>query len=227
MVFFCWKRIALPYRILCVLVLLTLAMEGLGYFLLLKGINNMPLFHFYTYVEAILIAIYYYFVYHGRRIRWVYPGLLALFLIFSFINVLFNEQLTHFNSLQRSVECIWVLMLALLFFVDLFNRSEVPDLIRYPHYWMTSGFLLYFAGTLFFSMVGDIYLSSDKVGFNVFDIHSGLNIFLNLMYTTVVWMASGRSGKFLGKFFVYFGIAFIWMFLTFIFIEYLVWGTKK
>lgn len=190
MVFFSLRRLTIPFYFVVALVLFTLVMEGTGYLLWAKGINNMPLFHLFTFLESICIGLYYFYIYRQRPIRWFFLAMLIAFLLFSAVNLLFWEKLTHYNSIQRSVECIWTIFLFFAFYIELFTTLSVTNLSRYSHYWMTSGFLLYFAGTLFLSIVGDTYVQTDLIRFNVFNIHSILNIFLNIIYTIVLWMGS-------------------------------------
>lgn len=190
MVFLLWRRLRLPYRIIAAFVLLTLCMETISYVLYQQGVNNMFIFHIYTYVEAIMVVSYFVSIYRGQRLRWLYIGLLAAFLLFSLFDSVYFERLGHYNSIQRAVECIWAVILFFIFYIELFNKSVVTNLSSYPHYWMTSGFLLYFAGTLFMQIIADTYLSTDLIAYNVWSIHSILNIFLNIIYTIVLWMGS-------------------------------------
>jgi hypothetical protein len=190
MVFFRWSRIRGAYTFIGAIVIFTMVMETVTYMFKLMGTNNMPLFHLYTYGEAIFIALYYYRIYSQRKIRQVYLVMLTAFLTFSVVALIVQQNLYDFNSLQRSVECIWMIILALIFYSDLFNESNVPNLLKYPHYWLVSGLLLYFAGTFFLNIVGQIAVTTHRLGYEAYDIHSVLNIFLNIIYTIVLWMGS-------------------------------------
>ncbi len=190
MVFLLWQRLSLPFRVIGAMAIFTLCMESAGYLFMINGVNNMPLFHLFTYGEATLFALYFYNIYRKRQLKWIFLGMLAAFLLFSGITVIVFEHFYSYNSLQRSVESIWAILLCLVFYTDLFNQSKVANLLHYPHYWMTSGFLLYFAGTLFLNIVGNIVLTSYKLDFDAFHIHAVLNTFLNIIYTIVLWMGS-------------------------------------
>jgi hypothetical protein len=190
MAFFCRERIRGAYTFISAIVVFTVIMETVTYIFKLMGTNNMPLFHLYTYGEATFIALYYYRLYSQRKIRRVYLVMLVVFLVFSLVALIAQRNLYEFNSLQRSVECVWMIILALIFYSDLFNKSNVPNLLKYPHYWLVSGLLLYFAGTFFLNIVGQIAIMSNEFGYNAYDIHSVLNIFLNIIYTIVLWMGS-------------------------------------
>jgi len=195
MVFFLWRALAPSYRALSTLVLFTLLMETIGKVTYELDINNMLLFRLYTYFEAVLLIFYYRRVFTTRELKLFCSIMLIAFLLFSVGNLFpWNwERFARHNSIQRGVECIWAIILCVVFYINLFNQSTVTNLTTYPHFWMTSGFLLYFAGTMFQSILMDTYQTTELIQFDISDIHACLNIFLNIIYTIVLWMASRES----------------------------------
>jgi hypothetical protein len=43
---------------------------------------------------------------------------------------------------------------------------------------------------MFQNILTDTYQTTELIQFNIYDIHSYLNIFLNIIYTIVLWMAN-------------------------------------
>jgi hypothetical protein len=170
-----------------------LVLETVNSILFLNGINNLALFHLFTLIECIFIIFYFGTLLERKTDKWLLSITLFLFIVFSIWNVLKQESLDTYPSNQRVAECILIMLLCMYFFWDLFRKSQIPDLISYPHYWLVSGFLLYFAGTFFLNIVGKIAITTDKLGFYAYNIHSILNIFLNVIYTTVLWMSKRAS----------------------------------
>jgi fatty-acid desaturase len=84
------------------------------------------------------------------------------------------------------------MILSIAFFINIFQQSTIVNLLEYPGFWLVSGLLLYFAGTFFMNIVGQVVLYEKVLGFDVYDIHSFLNIFLNIIYTIALWMSSRR-----------------------------------
>jgi hypothetical protein len=154
--------------------------------------NNMFLFHFFTLCEGVLLLLYFRSFYFEKMIRFVFFTLLIAFSSLVFINLFFFEPIREYPSITRSIECTLIMILCLSFFVRLFKQSDISNLLQYSHYWMVSGFILYFAGTFFMNIVGQLVLQKNNLGFNVYDIHSILNIFLNIIYTIALWMSSRR-----------------------------------
>lgn len=198
MVFFRWKINDIPVRIIRALILFTLFIEVFSECYIsdlyqtnnLK--NNMFLYHIFTFCEGILLTLYFRTFFQQKWIRNMLLIILTLFSILVLLNIWLWEPLDDYPSIPRMVECILMMVLSIIFFMNVFQQSTVTNLIEYPHFWLVSGLLLYFAGTFFMNLVGQTVLDKKKLGFDVYDIHSFLNIFLNIIYTIVLWMSSKR-----------------------------------
>lgn len=188
MVFFTWKHLSRSLRIIAIFILFTLLLETASKYHHIEGKNNMYLFHLFTSTEMIFLTFYFRSLFQGNLVKRMLEVLLIGFLAFSVWNVYNNEPLHVFPSRQRYTECILIILVSMYFFIQLFQRSQVTNLTTYPHYWLVSGFLLYFAGTFFLNIVGDIAINTNKLGFFAYDIHSVLNIFLNITYTLALWL---------------------------------------
>lgn len=193
MVFLSWKKHLTPLRIISVFILFTLVLEFVAKYYHWQGKNNLFLFHLFTTGETIFLFLYFRATYEKIQVKRILETVLLLFLALSVWNIVNREPLNVYPSTQRYTECILMMVLSIYFFVELFQKSQVTNLIHYPHYWLVSGFLLYFAGTFFLNIVGEIAITTDKLGFSAYDIHSVLNIFLNVIYTTVLWMSKRAS----------------------------------
>jgi hypothetical protein len=198
MVFFSWKIKDTPLTIISVLILFTLLIEVFSEFYISDLYqpnhrkNNMFLYHIFTFCEGILLTLYFRTFFQQKWIRNMLVLLLTLFSLLVLLNIKLWEPLDHYPSIPRMVECILMMILSIIFFMNVFQQSTVTNLIEYPHFWLVSGLLLYFAGTFFMNLVGQIVLDRKKLGFDVYDIHSFLNIFLNIIYTIALWMSSRR-----------------------------------
>ena len=193
MVFFTWNKLSYSLKIICGFILLTLTLEIIAERLNASGINNYVIFHLFTFAGSIFLMLYYHSLIQNKIYRNLALIIIISFLLFSIISIIFWVSLNAHPSMVRYIECILQMVLCLFFFADLFKKSEVKKLLYYPHYWMVSGFLLYFSGTFFMNIVGDIEIVPDQLGFDVYIIHSILNIFLNIIYTIVLWLGSKES----------------------------------
>lgn len=198
MVFFRWKRTDISLTIIRILIVFTLFLEAYSHYYIsdfhkVEGQkNNMFLFHIFTLCEGVLLILYFRTFFQQK---WVRNSLLTLLLAFSTLTIVslkIWEPIDSYPSITRSVECLMIMILSILFFVNLFQQSTVSNLIQHNHFWLASGLLLFFAGTFFMNIVGQLVLQKNNLGFNVYDIHSFLNIFLNIIYTIALWMSSRR-----------------------------------
>jgi len=172
-------------------VIVTACLEILSTALTFCGVNNMPLFHCYTYIEFIFILVIYYKVLKIPAYRIILMFCATLFAVFSIVNLVLWESLLEFNSNQRYVEGFIIMIICVLFFLQLLRKAEFIKLETYPYFWLTSGFLTYFAGTLIvFYLVRR--LEDDSADF-YWGIHGILNILLNVCYALTLWMGRRAS----------------------------------
>lgn len=198
MVLFRFKNIDFETRLVSILVLVTLFIDLFSlyyisdYFKSDTPKNNMFLFHIFTLIEGVSLLIYFSFFFKQKILKVILYALSVVYSTISIINVFCWEPLDFYPSIPRTIECLMIMILSIIFFINLFLRSSVINLLSYSHFWLVSGLLLYFAGTFFMNIVGQIVLDDKKLGFDVYDIHSLLNIFLNIIYTIALWMSSRR-----------------------------------
>jgi hypothetical protein len=169
------------------IVLITFVMEIIVQVLAEAGINNMPVFHLYTFLEFSIILIFY------RRlkpsIRWnIFTKILfIIFIAFSIINLTFNESIFVFNSLQRNIEALLLSIVFVSYLSNFFNVENNSSLRKEPFFIQTAGFMLYFGGTLFLFTFGVELLKEGQSYFWM--IHALFNILLNIIYTHTLWKA--------------------------------------
>ncbi len=198
MVFFRWKKKDISITIIRILILFTLLLDAFSQYYISDFYksdgqkNNMFLFHIFTLCEAVLLILYFRSFFQQKWFRNALLLLLLGFSILTILNVCFWEPIDFYPSITRMTECIIMMILSILFFVNLFQQSAVLKLVQYNHFWLVSGLLLFFAGTFFMNIVGQLVLQKNNLGFNIYDIHSFLNIFLNIIYTIALWMSSRR-----------------------------------
>ena len=156
--------------------------------------NNLPIFHSYSYLEFGVIA----FIFHQklRSVPWknVIKLISVIFYVFSIINLILWESIWVFNSNQRFLEGVLIFIILISFFIQLMRNAEDVYFERNSYFWLATGFLFYFTGTLFVFLFEkkfiDYYLASPKVDFIDYHgyIHGVLFIILNLHYTVFLWM---------------------------------------
>lgn len=144
----------------------------------------MWLYYFYTIVEfAMLTAALQRLQY--QKIPIVAIGILILINTAGVIvDVLYLSGLHLFNSFSRSVECLLMIGVSLYAFYDLLKHPDTNKFLgQSALFWLALGVLTYMAGNLFLFAVDNILLLQHNPAYDaIWDIHSILNILLNLFF---------------------------------------------
>ena len=188
---FLFKSLPRILKHLCILIFSLTAFEFLSLTANKYLGTNLFLFHLFTYIEFGVIATIYYSL--SKEILWkrIVLTFTILFVLFSIINLTYFETFIQFNSNQRYVEGIMVLIFCIGYYTKLLREAENIYLEKHPYFWLTSGYLIYFAGTLFlFLFSRELMENSDS---SYWSLHGMLNIFLNLIYVITLWLGSKAS----------------------------------
>lgn len=184
---FNYRRLFSFARILYFFVLFTFGVELSARILYEFDINNMFLFHFFSFGEVtFLCLIYRNLIPDERWKRYILQGFI-LFQTISILNLLFFEDITHFNSVQRYFEMLIIYTLLAKFILRAITEEARKPFLKDPAILLTLGFMIYFLGTLFLFIYGNDILSGDLN--NYWIVHGVFNIFLNLIFSLVFFAA--------------------------------------
>ncbi|MCG8576579.1 MAG: hypothetical protein MI810_17000 [Flavobacteriales bacterium] len=172
-------------KILGAFVLITLGLEIFSATLSYGGNNNLWIFHIHSYLEVLCFAGIFYLIFEKSPLRHVCLVVIALFFAFGISYVLYHQSFYQFNSMERGVEGILMLLLCILFFGRLLLKLDVPNLLAYPYFWFATGLMIYFSGTLFLFLYASKYLAMGDITYWL--IHSLLNILLNIIFAITIW----------------------------------------
>lgn len=185
---FLFKRLPRLCKYLCILIFSLAIFEFVGEIASNYLGTNLFLFHLYTYVEFGIIAFIFYNL--SKEVVWKRIILIfaIIFALFSIINLTFIETLLQFNSNQRYLEGIMILIFCVGYYTKLLRKAENIYLEKHPFFWLTSGYFIYFAGTLFLFLFSRELMENNNAAF--WSLHGILNIFLNLIYVLTLWLGS-------------------------------------
>ena len=178
-------------KILSAFVVLCAVTEIVNLIIVVKfEISNLPLHHFYTVVEfSVALIISSIILYPSKNARIIYCMIIVSVLSILLVDLAFFESLDMLNSIPRVIEGLTMIAISVLFFYKVFVATELVDILKYPYFWLFTGWLVYFSGTFF------LFVYSYKTGMTITypAIHSVLYIILNLVYTYVLWLGSRKS----------------------------------
>jgi hypothetical protein len=155
------------------------------------SIRNLHILHVYTILEFNLIALFYRRFFGQFYPRWLIPGLMGVFTGFAILNSLLLQPLNRYNTYARGLEALVVIALALLCFYKILTELPAKRLDKHPVFWINTGYLLYFAGSLFFLLLSNALLtdSNRALILMVFGLHSFLMVLMHLFIGVGLWFS--------------------------------------
>lgn len=124
--------------------------------------NNLPFFHIYTIIEFFIISWFYWLVFKDYFSKLLIPIVFFTFFIFSLIDSFVFHNVFTFNSYAKSLECIIIVVLSVLYLYKTFNEFQEKDPSDTPVFWINAGFLFYFSGCLFLFTFSNYMLTQGK-----------------------------------------------------------------
>ncbi|CCH02947.1 hypothetical protein FAES_4948 [Fibrella aestuarina BUZ 2] len=154
-------------------------------------VPNTYILHGYTILEFNIIALVYGRFFGHFYSRFFVPWLMAGFTVLALLNSAFIQPPTGGNAYARGLEAILVIALALLAFYKLLNELSARRLDKQPIFWINTGFLLYFAGSLFFLLFSNVVLydSNQTLKFAVFALHVLLIVMMHVLISIGLWFS--------------------------------------
>jgi hypothetical protein len=149
--------------------------------------NNLFVFSIYALLDTSLIFYFIQQFLQQKKAKLVFMSLLAFFFIFSFWSAL-TFGFERFNSIQLALGALFIILLILYFFFEIFYFETIEDLTRFPAFWIASVWLVYYAGTLFLNLLFNDVING-YLSFKVDLTNIILLIITNIVCTLSLWMA--------------------------------------
>lgn len=182
---------ASPFKPLVYMVLISMIAD-IGNIAIFYGVedgNNLWIWHTYTLIEGLLIALFFHKVLFSSFSKKVVLIGGVGYLIFTITNVIFWESIFSYNNIQKYVEHSLVLVITLLYYYDVFKNSEIEKLERDAIFIFASTLLIYCSGTIMLYIANN-FMNVEKQVFYYYKIHSTLHIFLNIGIAVSFWKSS-------------------------------------
>lgn len=167
---------------------LSLSGEVISTILSQRGIPNLFLLHFYTMLEFALIGLFYHRYFRGFYPPWLVPGMIVIFVAFAIINMVYLQHLTEFNTYARGLEGLLTIVLTLMCFYKMLTELEAKSPDQHPVFWINTGYLFYFAGSLFLFILSNVVLKeNESLNFMTWGFHACLLALLHLFIAIGLW----------------------------------------
>ncbi|MFN0216172.1 MAG: hypothetical protein ACKVT2_18085 [Saprospiraceae bacterium] len=152
--------------------------------------NNLWVLHLYTPLEFACIIWFYSIVLAGYIKKTWFLLLGLVFLVLSGFNSMFIQAIDSFNTYARSLEGFLTILLCLTWCYQTLVEMKIRQLEKDPVFWVNTGFLLYFSGTvLLFAFSNYIVDLNRALNLYIWAFHALFSILLYLFITVGLWVA--------------------------------------
>ena len=129
----------------------------LGYY----KIENLYLYHFYTWFELVIVSHFIIGVTQKRN-NFLYPLLIVCFTIFCLADIFLLERPSQFNSNTSTVADIILLVLCMLYILQLTKTDQILYFQKIAAFWFVTAFLVSSAIAIPLMIKYGLYTSNPK-----------------------------------------------------------------
>lgn len=182
------KYLTIEFRILFLYIIGAIIYEAFGnYWSIVLHKPNHFIINTFTVFECTMIGFMYNQVFRGRKIKKLTYATIGIYAVFSVI--VFTERLSfeRYNGMVSAISCLLVITWVFIYFYQLLQTLQVKKLSILPMFWISVSCLLYFSGTLFLFLYGEMILFNKNM-----DLYLELwNIYYVLSFIFRIFLAIG------------------------------------
>lgn len=127
--------------------LATIAVQFIGSYLSRHSIHNIILYNIYSVFEF----SFYFFILRemirSKKMKVFFLIILIVYPILAFLNIMFIQKSGTFHSLTYSIGCSIIVILAIIYFAELFQRPNTISLKNDPAFWICTAILFSYVCT--------------------------------------------------------------------------------
>ncbi|MGH1437433.1 MAG: hypothetical protein ACRBG0_23545 [Lewinella sp.] len=183
------KRLQIIQRYVLALVIFSILVELAAVLLgRVLHLRNLPLLHLFSAVQFTLL----WFIFAKRLIppfsKRFFGGILIAFWSFAIICAIWIDGIYNFNAHARSFGAILIIIFCLCYFYQRLRKLDLDNLETDPLFWVTTGSLIYFSGSLILFIISNYILSDKAMSFSMWGVHGIFNTFNNLFFMIALWV---------------------------------------
>ncbi|GGD80598.1 hypothetical protein GCM10011514_50890 [Emticicia aquatilis] len=155
-------------------------------------LNTLPGLHLYTILEFLFIGLFYHQFFGNFFNRKILPYIIIGFILLALINAFYVQGIFNFNTYASGLEGIIVIFLSLLCFYKMLIELDTREPTKQPIFWINSGFLFYFAGSLFVFILSNFIMKDNYLLSLAWGMHAFLMLILHLFLGIGLWHSHRR-----------------------------------
>lgn len=154
-----FKNLSRSSKIFLLLLLCTFVSENFAHYLIKSGESNFYVYHIFSPIQYLLVALGYYFDTKNKYILTTIPFVLCLALILS----LWIQALPLFNSYFLNTELFLFTIFAIYYMRNLLTIHSEIELKEYPLFWISCGLILFSVSNLFIFSTYNFFNNPDPI----------------------------------------------------------------
>lgn len=141
--------------------------------------NTFYLYSYFTIVEYSLFSSFYFLTYKTKTSTRILLICYVVFFIVAIYNFV-NSANAVFDSVNTTIEAIFIILLSILFFYEQLNDPEITFVYDTKDFWIVVAFLIYTSATMFVFISTEV-LSESQLDV-IWPISRTANIIKNLLF---------------------------------------------
>lgn len=184
-----WQKLKQIQRYILALIVFSIFIELLSLWIgRYLHLSNLFLLHLFSVGQLVLLWL----IFRQRLIppfsRRFFLGTLLVFLLFAVASAIWIDGLFNFNSHARSFEAVIIIFFCLSYFYQRLKQLDLENLESDPLFWVSTGSLVYFSGSLIMFIISNYVASNQEMSFSMWAIHAILNTFNNIFFMIALWV---------------------------------------
>lgn len=176
------KKLAIPFKLLTVVIGITFILESIMWLLSFRYYDTRFLAHIMSFAELNLYLAIFYFLFHKKIIKKAIIFLIIFFNIFSIINSFFLQP--YYNNFPSNVLLpvqICYALLSLVMFRQMLSNALDINITKQSIFWFNSA-MLFLSTSLFFYLGLNNYFVIHRLNFHIL---GTFNYGINLIFYTM------------------------------------------
>lgn len=188
------KGIPLHLKLFTPYLLITLAVEIIGWRKDKDGIDVSLLFYLFGVLEFVFYFYVFYNIIRTAGAKKVIFALLFIYPVLSLLNI-YLLQVDVFPSITYSLGCLLTVGICIYYFYELFHLPSSVNLVREPAFWLCTGLMFYYICSFpLFGLYSLLYSTSNIILKNISVILVVMNALLYTLFT-VAFLCGARMRK--------------------------------
>lgn len=196
-----WRLYRMPQKFMTYFhayLLLALVIQVTAKIIMFQVGTNLPLLHVYTFLEFILLSLFYKELFFPkgkyRKYATFIIGIISGLII---LNTIFLQPIDRFNSNAKTLTHIIYISCAIYFFFKFFSHQfDEDEIMSTVLNLLNSSILVYYSGSLFIFMFGNIFIEIGGNQIFFWILNSLLYLGFQVVIFYCLWKITSRRMKF-------------------------------